>query len=313
MLKVGNKNISVPIETILKELRFQLEVSGIHKLSSIKTAGQNIQCTCPIHSGGTEHKPSCGVFLVPNKNFKEGDFHCFTCGKAGTFSEFVSSCWNKQDGGLYGENWLLNNFEADKSINIELAFNSAKKQIITVTEDELQKYRYYHDYMWKRGLTPELVEMFDIGYDIKTDCITFPVKDEFGNCVFVARRSTKTKFFNYPLEVEKPVYALDMITDDMREVYVVESFFNCLTCWKYGKPAIALMGLGTTTQYDILRRHTNIQRYILAFDGDSAGRSGAQRFHKNMKDYALISYVDIPEGQDINDLDKEFLQLKPHI
>jgi DNA primase len=132
--------------------------------------------------------------------------------------------------------------------------------------------------------------------------------------VFVARRSTKGKWFNYPSEVEKPVYALDKITENDKEVYVVESFFNCLTLWKWGKKAVALMGTGSENQYEILKRNKTIQRYILAFDGDNAGKNGAIKFHKNMKDYALISYIDVPLGKDINDLSfEEFSALKAHI
>ena len=76
--------------------------------------------------------------------------------------------------------------------------------------------------MYKRKLTDEVIEMFDVGYDIYTDCLTFPCNDEKGNCLFVTRRHTKTKFFHIPTGVEKPVYGLDKITSDMKEVVVCE-------------------------------------------------------------------------------------------
>lgn len=315
MIQVANKTIITPIENILKELKYQLSLQGIEKLGAIRKTGSHIQCSCPIHKNGQERTPSCGIFLSAQGDFKEGDFHCFTCGTAGSFSEFVSYCFNIRDGGLFGDKWLLDNFEVgDSSKNIELPFGKLDSSKSFVTEEELQQYRYYHDYMWKRGLTPELVDMFDVGYDIQTDCITFPVWDINGNCVFVAKRSTKSKFFNYPEFAEKPVYALNMIPDTAKEVYVCESIINCITCWKYGKYAIALIGLGSTTQYEELKKRPDIKRYILAFDGDNAGRGGAQRFYKNMRDYALISFIDVPEGKDINDLSyPEFISLKPHM
>lgn len=98
-----------------------------------------------------------------------------------------------------------------------------------VTESELAKYRYYHPYMYERKLTNEIIEKFDIGYDKDTDCITFPVYDEFGRCVFVARRSVKTKYFNYPSGSKKPIYGLEKIDKDTNAVLVVESFLNALT------------------------------------------------------------------------------------
>ena len=62
--------------------------------------------------------------------------------------------------------------------------------------------------MYERGLTDEVIEEFDIGYDKDTRCITFPVRDKSGGTLFVARRSVDTKYFNYPKEAEKPLYGL---------------------------------------------------------------------------------------------------------
>ena len=45
------------------------------------------------------------------------------------------------------------------------------------------------------------------------------------------------------------------------------------------------------------------------FDGDSAGRKGADRFKKNVKG-KLLTDIHLPEGKDVNDLSKEeFLDL----
>ena len=45
-------------------------------------------------------------------------------------------------------------------------------------------------------MTDEVIEQFDLGYDKSTDSITFPVRDKNGDCMFVARRSIKTKYFD---------------------------------------------------------------------------------------------------------------------
>ena len=41
---------------------------------------------------------------------------------------------------------------------------------------------------------------------MKTNCITFPIRDKEGNCLIVARRSVKGKYFNYPSKAKKSVY-----------------------------------------------------------------------------------------------------------
>ena len=77
----------------------------------------------------------------------------------------------------------------------------------------------------------------------------------------------------------------------------------------WGYPAIALMGTGSKTQYEILKR-SGISSFCLALDGDSAGRKGVRRFIDNMPNDRLISVVILPEFKDVNDLSRdEFLSL----
>jgi len=165
--------------------------------------------------------------------------------------------------------------------------------------------------MWRRKLTPDIVQFFDVGFDPETNCITFPVRDIYGNCVFVARRSVDTKWFNYPSGTNKPVYGLFKILQyGIKEVWVCESFINCLNCWQYGRPAVALIGTGSEQQYEILKK-CGIRKFTLALDGDEAGYKGTQRFIEHLKNYAIIDVAQIPSGKDINDLtQQEFNNLK---
>ena len=178
-----------------------------------------------------------------------------------------------------------------------------------ITEQELDKYRYIHPYMYERGLTDEIIERFDIGYDRERKEITFPVRDIEGRCVFVAGRSVKSKFFRLPEGMDKPVYqAYKFTTGKYKECYLVESFLNCLTCWKYNKPAMAMIGTGNQKQYEILNR-LPVREYILAFDPDEAGRKATERFRKNVHG-KIIKELVYPDNRDINELQEEFLNCK---
>ena len=177
------------------------------------------------------------------------------------------------------------------------------------TEEELDKYRYIHPYMYERGLTDEIIERFDIGYDRERKEITFPVKDIRGKVVFIATRSVKTKFFRLPTSVDKPVYQANLFTNGFyKRAYITESFLNCLTCWKYDKPAMAMIGTGNQKQYEILNR-LPVREYILAFDPDEAGRKATERFRKNVHG-KIIKELVYPDNRDINDLQEEFLDCK---
>jgi DNA primase len=163
--------------------------------------------------------------------------------------------------------------------------------------------------MYERGLTDEIIERFDIGYDKTRNEITFPVRDIEGRCVFVAGRSVKSKFFRLPKGMDKPVYqSYRFNSGKYRTAYITESFLNCLTCWKYDKPAMAMIGTGNKKQYEILNK-LPVREYILAFDPDEAGRKATERFRKNVHG-KIIKELIYPDNRDINDLQEEFLNCK---
>lgn len=316
---------NVDIKRAVTELQTELHLNNIDKLRDLKFRNEDVMCTCPVHKQGKENKPSCGVQLEDNEKTKKGTTHCYTCGFVGGFDKFISACFNVDDNGEYGRQWLSKRFNVKEQVIREQVVKEIKPQVEELENYEavLEKYRFIHPYMKERKLTDEVIELFDIGYDdhfeIKDKngevvdimrCITFPVRDEYGNLKFVARRSVDTKWFHYPHSSEKPVYGLDVILKkNLKSAVVCESFINCLNCWGYGKPAIALMGTGSKEQYEILKR-SGIRYYILALDGDDAGDKGKKAFIKNLKDFAFITQYIIPRGKDINDLtETEFNEL----
>lgn len=311
-LKVNGKIISTPIADILFRLRDELNRCGIDKLHKIVIASRDARITCPYHNEGRERKPSCGVALYGDKNTPQGIVHCFACQKTVSFTQFISDCFNVNDDGKYGERWLEDNFvflDNRDSLNIDLT-RSHQNVVKYVSEAELDKYRYTHPYHYKRKMTDEIINMFDLGYDKNTDCVTFPVWDEKGRCVFVARRSVNGKFFNYPEDASKPVYALNKIPKDVTSVIVVESFFNALTLWTWGYYAVALLGLGSEEQYEILRK-SDIREFILCFDGDDAGRKATNNFIRNLGKDKFIKVITMIEGKDVNDLTQEEFEALP--
>jgi DNA primase len=267
--------------------------------------------TCPFHKGGQERKPSFGVSKV------DGTCHCFACGWVGSLPEMISAVFGYDDGGAYGEKWLSRNFLAlsvelrkPLAINMSRGRSQAVAKAPGFTEDELDSYRYIHPYMYERGLTDEIIEEFDIGYDMRTTAITFPCYYADGTPAFIARRSVKTKYFNYPEDVEKPVYGAERFYRKEYDFAVIcESIFNALTCWKWGLPAVALLGTGAREQYDILRSMP-VRKFILGLDPDEAGRKGSKKLRDVLGRSKIITEFDIPEGYDLNDLDEKVLELK---
>lgn len=330
MIKLQDTIIQSDTQSVLDMLKFDLAQHGVDRFHIFRNNGENIQTNCPFHKNGQERKPSFGV---------NGDIdkcHCFSCGWAGTIEEMISELYGYQDEGKFGKRWLIKRFntvEIETRPNIMEGFNgrnnitiwnnndihrfkqhiqgdkSSEQYSGEITEEELDKYRYIHPYMSERGLTDEIIERFDIGYDRERKEITFPVRDIKGRCVFVAGRSVERKFFRLPKGIDKPIYCSDKFrAGAYRTAYITESFLNCLTCWKYNKPAMAMIGTGNRKQYEILNK-LPVREYILAFDPDEAGRKATERFRKNVHG-KIIKELVYTDNRDINDLQEEFLNCK---
>ena len=320
MIKLQDTIIQTDTQSVLDMLKFDLAQHGVNRFHQFRRNGDNVQTSCPFHKNGQERKPSFGV------NGEIDRCHCFSCSWSGTIEEMISELYGYQDEGKFGKRWLIKRFntvEIETRPNILENFggrknvrNSIRCDNITngtisnfITEEELDKYRYIHPYMSERGLTDEIIERFDIGYDRERKEITFPVRDIEGRCVFVAGRSTERKFFRLPQGLNKPLYQGYRFVDGSYKVaYITESFLNCLTCWKYDKPAMALIGTGNRKQYEILNK-LPVREYILAFDPDEAGRKATERFRKNVHG-KIIKELVYPDNRDINDLQEEFLNCK---
>jgi hypothetical protein len=313
-LIIKNKCITAPIELILNTLKKQLHNGKLKDITS--NIRDNISVTCPVHKDGYERNPSCNIYTSrDNDNVEYGRVHCFTCGFSASLPQFINACFDEKDI-TFGEEWLLEYFgdssEDDVRYLPEIILPKHNKKKF-IDESILRNYAYYHPYMWKRGLSKEVVDFFQIGFDEKSNMIVFPVWDEFGNLVMLTRRSVKDKRFYIDEDVDKPVYLLNTINKfNYKEVYVCESQINALTLWSWGYPAIALFGTGSQYQYDILNK-CGIRHYILAFDGDEAGDKGAFRFKKNIRKDVFVSQKIIPNNKDVNDLSKEQFDSLPII
>ena len=312
MLEVNGQLINADVEEILQVLRQALHTKGIDRFAKIFPSGNNVMTNCPFHKEGQERKPSFGI------NAKDGICHCFGCGWVGSIQEMISNCFGYDDMGLYGSRWLIRNFltiSVEERPDIELDMSRGRKEVQReyVSEEELDEYRYYHDYWTKRGIVSDwILNLFDLGYDRKTQCITFPIRDIKGRCLFVARRSINSKFFNYPEGAEKPLYGLYELhqysQDRYENIIVCESMLDALTCWEYGRYAVALNGLGNDIQYKQLSELPT-RELILATDMDEAGIRARDRLKKKVKGKIIREYFwDVHEAKDINDMDKKMFE-----
>lgn len=319
MIKLQDTIIQSDTQSILDMLKFDLAQHGVDRFHIFRNNGENVQTNCPFHKNGQERKPSFGV------NGEIDKCHCFACGWSGTIEEMISELYGYQDEGKFGKRWLIKRFntvEIETRPNIMEEFNARNNRLndrninrldnlnnnhdnnTYISDEELDKYRYIHPYMYERKMDDRVIEIFDVGYDKETECITFPIRDKNGNCLFIARRSVNTKFFSYPQGVEKPLYGLYelyQLDEFPKEIYICESMIDAITIWTHcDKYAVALNGLGNDLQFSQLNDMPN-RTFILATDNDSAGIKARIRLKKYITN-KIIKEIILPSNRkDINE------------
>jgi DNA primase len=303
--KLIDSNVSEILETLRQE-------TGYKYFKHIKecSGGDKLMVTCPWHKDGQENHPSCCVSNTSNdEKYEKGFFHCFTCGKHYSLPYVVTYCLGESDVSI-GEEWIVERFgntfvkKAFTLTDIELPTTKNNKKKSYLNESILNDYNYYNDYMWQRKLTKEVVDRFEVGYNPNNRTLTFPVRDEKGGLVFITERSIDNKFFIIPEDVDKPIYLLyEVLKQEYPFVVVCEGQIDALTCWSYGVPAVALFGVGSSTQYDLLNK-TGIRNWVTFFDNDFAGKKATNRFNKMIRKDVFVTNLscNIVGKKDINDL-----------
>ena len=326
IVRINDTIFNVELIDIMQELKAQLYANGIQRFAKMFDSGEDLMVCCPYHKDGQERKPSCGI------RKSDGLVHCLACGETHSLPEMISYCFGYNDPfGKQGYKWLIKNFASvevreREAIKIDMVCNNISnknsvladsnidKSFLFITDDKLDTYRYTHPYMYERGLTDDIIEMFDIGYDKKTDSITFPVRDINGDCMFVARRSVKTKHFDIPKGIEKPLYGMYELSRVIcggrgrPPIYVCEGLFDCLRLWCNGKYAVAGFGC-LFSSYQIKQlQDMPFRTIILALDADKAGKQATERLRTALTN-KLVYEVMLPQDRkDIGECTDEEIQ-----
>ncbi|MCX7723912.1 MAG: DNA primase [Thermodesulfovibrio sp.] len=148
-------------QKILEEIKQRLDiVEFISEYLDLKKTGQNYRSLCPFHS---EKTPS--FFVSPSKQI----FHCFGCGKGGDIVTFLM------------EYEKVNFIEAISILarKVGLNFEPIKNSVSSISKEKLYEiyetatYFYIEqlknsekakNYLKKRGINQETIEIFKIGY-----------------------------------------------------------------------------------------------------------------------------------------------------
>ncbi len=158
-----------------------------------------------------------------------------------------------------------------------------------------------HPYLTERGLAPETLVDFGVGFCAKgmmAGRIAIPIHNVEGKVVAYAGRwpgepAEDTPKYKLPPGFRKSqeLFNLDRACKESGPLLIVEGFFGCLKLWQWGvKRVVALMGSTlSAAQEELIRKHTDSRsQVIIMLDEDEAGRAGREDIAVRLSRFAFV-------------------------
>lgn len=183
---------------------------------------------------------------------------------------------------------MTKDFHPNKPLNFQLNWKDLKVD---------------HPYFADRGLLPETVAAFGLGFVVKgvlKNRVAIPIHGEKGELVAYACRwpgeppdgTPKYKFttgFKRSLELFNLIRSIHESID--QPLIIVEGFFDCMKLWQCGlKRVVALMGSTlSVVQEELIRKHTDSRsQVIVMLNEDGAGRAGREDIVQRLAPWLFI-------------------------
>jgi DNA primase len=284
-------------------------------MDRFKGSGDSLTGPCPIHKG--ENPTQFRVSI--SKNI----WNCFSeCKHGGNTLDFIAEMEkiSIHAAALKAVEWFKLNVDAaseeeNSSEEIPKKTNApAKTQPEKAAQSEsnvpnkplkfkLDKLQPEHPYLVERGLTPETITNFGIGFCAKglmADRIAIPIRNAEGDVVAYAGRwpgnpPEGTPKYKLPQGFRKSLelYNVDKAFKEAPDepLVIVEGFFDCMRLWQLGyKKVVALMGSSLSeAQEELIRKHTDSQTHaVLMLDEDEAGKAAREEIAGRLAKFLFV-------------------------
>lgn len=283
---------------LLEKLREQWENSDRFEenptaFKDIERVGNSYMFCCPVHN---ESRHSCGIML----DYPHG-WNCFSCDAHGSIYSLVSHVVGGSEVHaeyfinklFYMDSGIQKPFEINKVLHKMQGLKEGRTPTKHLSEEEGLAYTgIIHPYMYQRGFTNKAINKYELGYDQSTGSIVFPVRDHEGKIRFLQRRSVLGKHFHNERGVDKKdvLYGLYYILKSekrVKEVTIVESATDVISCFLNGIAAVALMGRYLYDEMIPLILRLRLRNINLFLDNDKAGREATEITAKKLYKYGF--------------------------
>lgn len=320
-------------------------VEVISEHVSLKRNGATYKACCPFHF---EKTPS---FVV---NTAGTYYHCFGCSAHGDAIDFLMK--------FLGYSFTEAALFLSKKFHVELSVKTGPKEGFTnQAKQDLRQINFEAEkifrkslyclpeahialkYLFHRGITPDTIDRFGIGYapeknlfvqamkdkgipyDILSQSgffsgnwflfskrVIFPIYDHLGHTIgFSSRKliedSGGGKYLNTPetllFKKSRIFFGLNFCRRRIakeKKVILVEGQIDCLQMIESGLDCtLAVQGTAFTEEHVKELQKLGIERVVLLFDGDPAGKAAALKVGDVCQSFGLIvSVCLLPQGQD---------------
>ena len=330
------KSSFVDFKAVKEAITMQQVLEHYNLLDQFKRSGDSLSGPCPIHKGTNPTQFRVSV----SKNI----WNCFSeCKHGGNTLDFISRMDNVSvhAAALNAIEWFHLDPAAvsmDSPKEAETGDETPKvhgvPQPTPATKAapmqdngapnkplkfRLEKLEREHPYLVERGLTPETIADFDIGYCAKgmmAERIAIPIRNVNGEVVAYAGRwpgvpAEGNPKYKLPQGFRKSLelFNFDQAIKETGPLVIVEGFFGCMKLHQLGcRKVTALMGSTlSAAQEELIRTHTDRNsQVIVMLDEDEAGRTGREDMAVRLAKFVFVKvHTFDKDGQQPDDLSAE--------
>ncbi len=287
-------------------------------MSRMKQNGDSITGACPIHEGNNNT-----AFRV---SISKNCWNCFSqCGCGGNILDFVAKkekvslpkaakllveWFDLKIEAPEGENDSPRQEKSDSRVREK---NQAKREVPKPAEPDdtkgenkplefvLKNLQADHPYLAARGLSPETVQTFGLGFCQKgllNGRVAIPIHNIKGELIAYAGRwpgDTDKEKYLFPKGFKKSLelFNFNRVIQEPadRPLIIVEGFFDCMKLWQCGvKRVVALMGSSLSfAQWELIRTHTKANSEIIVMlDEDEAGQEAREQIAGRLAKFCFV-------------------------
>lgn len=172
-----------------------------------------------------------------------------------------------------------------------------KHESLRLNQDEAFKY------LIGRGLTEDIIYNFNIGYDLKKNCVVIPYSKDIERCNYYILRNINgnenNRYRKPPSEqtgIKEPIFNVEDMHQNIDPVFVVESPFCALSIIQEGFKCVSIGGTGGRKLTDYIKDNKIKPSLILALDKEPSGQKAQEQLYKEL----LNLNIDVVNSDDFH-------------